>query len=157
ATIDVGKIGRVDVDPDTRVGVVSTKPGDYRMRLARGTMHAVIWAPPGQFAVQTSSSTAVDLGCQYSLTVDDGGVGVVTVDSGWVGFAWKGREAFIPSGAMCITRPGLGPGTPHYESTSNAFRRALTMIDMRGGSAAERSAGLETILNEAQIRDDITL
>ena len=157
ATIDIGDIGRVDVDPDTRLGLLSTKPGDYRLRLARGTMHALIWAPPGQFAVHTASSTAVDLGCSYTLTVDDGGVGLVRVTTGWVGFEWKGREAFIPAGAVCITRPGLGPGTPHYEMTSDAFRAALTMIDMHGGSAAQRAAALETVMNEAQVRDVMTV
>jgi hypothetical protein len=157
ATIDVGNIGRVDVEPDTRLGLLSTRPGDYRLHLARGTMHALIWAPPGQFAVHTPSSTAVDLGCSYTLSVDDGGVGIVRVTSGWVGFEWKGREAVIPNGAVCITRPGLGPGTPHYEVTSDAFRAALTMIDMRGGTSQQRAAALETVLNEAQVRDVMTL
>lgn len=157
ATIDVGGIGRVEVDPDTRLGLLSTKPGDYRLHLARGTLHALIWAPPGQFSVHTASSTAVDLGCSYTLTVDDGGVGLVRVTNGWVGFEWKGHESFIPAGAVCVTRPGLGPGTPHYEMTSDAFRAALTMIDMRGGSAQQRAAALERVLNEAQVRDVVTL
>jgi len=157
ATIDVANVGRVEIEPQTRVGLVSTSAGDYRLNLARGTLHALIWAPPGQFAVHTASSTAVDLGCSYTLTVDDGGVGVVTVTNGWVGFEWKGREAFIPAGAMCITRPGLGPGTPHYELTSDAFKSALTMIDVRGGTAAARASALDVLLSEAQIRDDVTL
>jgi len=85
-------------------------------------------------------------------------VGLVRVTSGWVGFGWKGREAFIPSGAICITRPGLGPGTPHYdEVTSDAFRAGLTMIDMHAGSAQQRAAALDRVLNEAQIRDAFTV
>jgi hypothetical protein len=71
-------------------------------------MHAFIWAPPGQFSVETVSSTAIDLGCAYTLTMDDKGVGRVEVTSGWVGFEWQGRESFIPIGAVCVTRPGLG-------------------------------------------------
>jgi hypothetical protein len=157
ASIAVAHIGQVEVDPDSRLSLLSTRPGDYRLQLQRGTMHALIWAPPGQFHVETPSSTAIDLGCAYTMTVDDGGVGVVRVTSGWVGFEWQGRESFIPAGAMCVTRPGLGPGTPHYEDTSDAFRAALTMIDIKGGSAEQRARALDSILREAGERDAVTL
>jgi hypothetical protein len=157
ASIDVASVGRVEVEPDTRIGLLRTRPGDYRLHLARGTMQAVIWAPPGQFSVATPSSTAVDLGCVYTMTVDDGGVGLVQVMAGWVGFEWRGRESFIPAGAVCVTRPGLGPGTPHYEDTSEAFRAALTMVDVNGGSAAARAAALGRLLAEARPRDEVTL
>jgi len=70
----------------------------------------------------------------------------VHVTSGWVGFEWHGRESFIPAGAMCITRPGRGPGTPHYEDTSDAFRLALDTIDLRRGSTEMLSAALDRAL-----------
>jgi hypothetical protein len=157
ATIAIARVGQVDVEPDSRLALLSTRPGDYRLQLQRGTMHALIWAPPGQFFVQTPSSMAVDLGCAYTMSVDDGGVGVVRVTSGWVGFEWQGRESFIPAGAMCITRPGLGPGTPHYEDSSDAFRAALTMIDMRAGTPEQRASALDRVLTEAGERDTVTL
>jgi len=157
ATIAVGDIGQVQVDPATRLGLLSARPGDYRLHLERGTMHALIWSPPGQFFVETASATAVDLGCAYTMTVDGEGIGVVRVTSGWVGFEWRGREAFIPAGAMCITRPGLGPGTPHFEETSDAFRAALVMLDVGGGSMEERAAAVERVLVESRERDTVTL
>jgi hypothetical protein len=157
ATISIAQIGQVQVEPDTRLSLLSTKPGDYRLQLHKGTMHALIWAPPGQFFVETPSSTAVDLGCAYTMSLDGEGVGTVRVTSGWVGFEWRGRESFIPAGAMCITRPGLGPGTPHFEDTSRAFQAALVMIDMQGGTPAERSASLDLVLREARERDTVTL
>jgi hypothetical protein len=147
----------VQIEPESRVGLLSTKPGDYRLRLSRGTMHALIWSPPGQFFVETPSSTAVDLGCAYTMTIDDGGVGLVRVTSGWVGFEWRGQEAFIPAGAIDITRPGLGPGTPHFEDTSEAYKAALVTIDMRGGTAADRAAALTRVLTESRPRDTVTL
>lgn len=157
AAITVANIGQVQIEPNTRVGLVSTKPGDYRLRLMRGTMHALIWSPPGQFFVETPSSTAVDLGCAYTMTVDDGGVGLVEVTNGWVGFEWRGQEAFIPAGAIDITRPGLGPGTPHFKDTSDAYKAALVTIDMHGGSAADRAAAVTRVLAESRPRDTVTL
>jgi hypothetical protein len=157
ASIEIGDIGRVEIDPSTRLGLLSTKPGDYRLQLSQGTMHAIIWAPPGQFAVETTSSTAIDLGCVYSLTIDDEGLGLVRVSTGWVGFEWRGRESFIPAGALARTRRGLGPGTPFFEETSPAFQAALDTIDLGRASAAERAAALDRVLGEAQRRDTVTL
>jgi hypothetical protein len=156
-SLTVGDIGQVQLEPDTRLGLLRARPGDYRLRLQRGTMHAFIWSPPGQFFVETPSATAVDLGCAYTMTVDGEGIGTVRVTSGWVGFEWQGRESFIPAGAMCVTRPGLGPGTPHFEDTSEAFRNALVMIDMQGGTANDRSAALSRVLGEAREGDTVTL
>ena len=151
--IDVGDIGRVEIEPDSRVGLVRARPGEHRLRLARGTLSALIWAPPGQFFVETPSSTAVDLGCAYTLSIDDEGVGVVRVSTGWVGFEWRGRESFIPAGAVCLTRPGLGPGTPHFEGTSDAFRTAIDTIDSIRGTPEIRRVALDRVLAEAAARD----
>ena len=63
AAIDIGDIGQVDLDPLSELGLISTRPGDYRLHLVHGTIHARIWAPPGQLSVETPSSTTVDLGC----------------------------------------------------------------------------------------------
>ena len=157
AYIAVADAGRVEVRSETRLGLLSTKPGDHRLELARGTMQAFIWAPPGQFSVKTPSSTAVDLGCLYTMTVDDDGIGLITVQMGWVGFEWRGRESFIPQGAACVTRPRLGPGTPHYEDTSASFRADLDLIDVRGGTPADREAALKRVLVEARSKDVLTL
>jgi hypothetical protein len=156
ASLTVGTIGRVTVEPGTRVRLISARSGDHRLQLERGTLRATIWAPPGQFAVETASSTAVDLGCAYTLTMDDEGAGLVTVLVGWVGFEWRGRESFVPAGSLCPTRPGKGPGTPYNERVSPAFRDALQTIDFTGG-APEASAALTRVLDEAQERDEVTL
>lgn len=155
-TIEVADIGMVDVEPGSRVSLLSTTPGDYRLHLERGTLHALIWAPPGQFFVETPSSTAVDLGCAYTLTVDDNGDGLVRVTTGWVGFEWHGRESFIPMGAVCRTRKGLGPGTPHYEDAADRFRGALDVIDF-GGTGLSQSMALDTALESARERDAMSL
>jgi len=97
ATVDVGDIGRVDLEPGSRVGLVRNAPGDYRLHLARGTMHAIIWAPPGQFTVETPSSTAIDLGCASTLTGGNEGGRWGRATSGRVGRAVKGREPLNPA------------------------------------------------------------
>jgi hypothetical protein len=157
ASLAVGTIGRLDVDPETRLRLLSTRGGDQRLALVRGTVHAVIWAPPGQFVVETPASTAVDLGCAYTLTIRPDGGGLIEVTLGWVGFEFAGREAFIPAGARCATRPGVGPGTPYYADAPRSFVQALAVIDGPGGSDADRSAALDAILSCARPEDAVTL
>jgi hypothetical protein len=161
AAIDIADIGRVELDPESRLSLLSTRPGDYRMNLTRGTLHATIWAPPGQFAVETPTSTTVDLGCAYTLSVGDDGAGLVKVTLGWVGFTWQGRESFIPAGAVCVTRPALGPGTPYFDDVSDAFRSAIDVIDAGSGvapdAAERRKRAIATVLSEARDRDVVTL
>jgi len=157
ASIDIASVGRVEVDPHTRIGLLTSRPGQHRLQLQRGTIHALIWAPPGQFVVVTPSSTAVDLGCAYTLTVDDEGVGHVRVTTGWVGFEWRGRESFIPAGAVCETRVGLGPGTPHFDDASAAFQEAIAVLDLPGGAPEARRTALDRIIIDARPKDAMTL
>src|SRR5919106_996995 len=73
ARLSVSTIGEVTVDADTRVRLVATRDGHHQLALEHGTLHASITAPPGQFIVKTPSATATDLGCAYTLHVDEDG------------------------------------------------------------------------------------
>ena len=137
AVVFVGRIGRLEVDPDSRLRLLTATAGEHRAELVSGTIHAQIWAPPGQFVIDTPSATAIDLGCAYTLTMDEHGVGLITVEGGWVGFEHNGREAFIPAGATGRTYPGRGPGTPTYTEASAALRAAIDTIDQADGAAAQ--------------------
>jgi hypothetical protein len=156
AKVAVADIGTVTVEPGARVRMLSTRSGHHRMELARGTMHAVIWAPPNQFFVETPSTLAVDLGCAYTLTVDEDGGGLVTVLVGWVGFRTGDRESFIPAGFVAVTRAGIGPGTPYSERTSEAYRQALALVDFAPGDPGVAQA-LDLVLAQSQEHDEVTL
>ena len=82
ATVAVSDIGRLDVDPGTRLRIAETREGTHRLTMAHGRVHALIWAPPGQFVVDTPSSRAVDLGCAYTLDVAPDGTGSLEVSAG---------------------------------------------------------------------------
>ncbi|HEX4210678.1 MAG TPA: hypothetical protein VHY56_09810, partial [Candidatus Binataceae bacterium] len=79
-------VGKVDIEPDSRLRLVAATPDEQRFALDHGTIQAFIWAPPAQFVVDTPAAKAVDLGCEYSLHVDRSGVGLLTVQMGWVAF-----------------------------------------------------------------------
>jgi hypothetical protein len=157
ANISISDIGTVNVEPNTRLRLVASGNGHSRLALDRGTIHAYIWALPGEFAVDTPSAIAVDLGCSYTLQVDDSGAGLLRTKLGWVGFKLDGHEAFIPAGAVCATRPKVGPGTPYFDDASASFRETLTKFDFAANTREERSAELNKILDQSRQRDALTV
>jgi hypothetical protein len=157
ASITLDETGSVEVDPGSRLRLVTNGPGRKRLSLERGTIHAVIWAPPGEFVVDTPSAVAVDLGCVYTLHVDDSGAGLLRTTMGWVGFKLNGHESFIPAGAVCKTRPKIGPGTPYMEDASPSFQDALSRFDFEASTPAERNALLGTLIAGARKDDAMTL
>jgi hypothetical protein len=156
AKLDVGNIGQVEIDPNTRVRLIETKPTEHRLELARGRMSARIAAPPKLFFVNTPSGVAEDLGCAYTLEVDDGGNSLLRVTTGWVSLQLKDRESRVPAGAACATKPGIGPGTPYFEDSTASFRAALTKVDFES-DATDRNKSLESLLSSARVRDTFTL
>jgi hypothetical protein len=152
ATIESESIGQVDIDPDSRLRLLTTHEDEHRLALDHGTIHAFIWAPPTEFVVDTPAAKAVDLGCQYTLSVSSGGKGFLTVQLGWVAFQWNRIESFIPEGAACTTRMGHGPDTPYFLDAPATLTKSLTEFDLTGNREA-----LHSVLTTARPRDALTL
>ena len=153
AQVEIGAIGDVEVAPGSRVGLVRSSATEQRMALERGRIRASIFAPPRIFIVDTPSATAVDLGCVYTLEVDDAGSGLLKVVAGWVSLEANGRESFIPATAVCLTRKGSPPGTPYFEDAPDGLRMALERFDFeKGGYEA-----LRQVLEAARPEDRLTL
>jgi len=176
ALVEAVGLGHVEIDPDTRVRLVASRPTEQRLDLQRGTVRARIVAPPRLFVIGTPSAEAVDLGCAYTLTIADDGSGLLRVTSGWVSLEDEptaapagapsssrfrapphplrhGRNAIVPAGAACETRLGVGPGTPCFEDASPSLKTALRRYDFEGGA----SAALSEALAAARPRDTLTL
>jgi hypothetical protein len=145
ARVKVGEIGSVEVAPNSRVRVVTARPGEHRLALQSGEIRAKITAPPRLFFVDTASGTAVDLGCEYKLTSDEDGSGLLQVTKGWVAFESKGLESLVPAGASCQTRPKLGPGIPYFDDAPERLKQAL------------ETGALSVVLSESRVRDTLTL
>lgn len=153
AELNVANIGHVEIEPNSRVRLVETSSTGHRLALARGQLHATINAPPRLFIVETPSAVAVDLGCSYTLKVDKAGRSILSVTAGWVALELRGRESIVPAGAVCVTEPGKGPGTPYFDDASQKFQAALSKLDFQNGGAS----ALNVVLREAREYDTLTL
>ena len=110
--VDVADIGRVMLAGDSHLALVGTSAREHRLSLRRGSLHARVNAPPRLFVIETPAATAVDLGCEYDLSVGDDGSGVLRVVSGQVELEAPGRRVVVPMGTQARIRAGRGPGTP---------------------------------------------
>lgn len=144
--------GEVSLDSNSRLQVLPSSGANQRLALRRGTMHALIWAPPTSFLVETPSAKTIDLGCSYTLTVLPDDSGILTVQTGWVAFQAGSLESFIPAGALCHTRPRLGPGLPYFESASKELSDAVLRYDSTAGRE-----GVTDIVSNARKQDALTL
>jgi len=151
-TLLADEVGRIEVAPDSELRVLESASGRQRLSLRRGLIHALIWAPPRQFVVDTPSARATDLGCEYTLAVDASGNGLLSVETGWVAFQFEEREAFVPAGAACVTSRRRGPGTPYFRDAAESLRRSIAEFDENADPAA-----LRRVLAEARPRDGLTL
>jgi hypothetical protein len=155
ARLSAQGVGVLDVGPLTRLRVLATRAGEYRLALDRGSLHAHIWGAPGVFAVDTPSATALDLGCSYTLEVDAAGRGQLRVTLGWVGLGRDRVESLVPREAVCVLTPA-GPAIPHFEDAPAALVEALEPV----GAAPEAVIAplhLERALRAARPRDAFTL
>ena len=155
ATIAVGGIGHVDVQPGTRVRLVRAAATDHRLALAFGGIHAKVDAPPRLFFVDTPAGTAVDLGCEYTLETDAQGRGLLHVTGGYVEFAWNGARSVVPIDAFAATQAGHPPGVPYVSDAPIGLRAALDSFAF--GSGAAMPAAVRAALAAARPEDAISL
>ena len=150
ARIAVGSIGIVELQPLTRVRLLTARDNEHRIELGEGEIEATITAPPRLFFVNTPAVVAVDLGCAYRMKSDAAGNGLLRVTSGWVALEREGGEALVPAGASCRIDARTGAATPYFDDAPAALRSALDSFDRDG-------AGLDAILASARVRDTLSL
>jgi hypothetical protein len=153
AALAVGRIGRAEIGPGSRLRLVGDGASEHRLALERGTMHASIDAPPRYFLVQTASALAVDLGCVYTLTVDEQGNGRLTVEEGEVELQFGDVKVAVLAGNAASLRNGAGPGLPVPLRADMALRRAAASYDADPAS----DAALDQLLAATDARSTITL
>ena len=144
-TLRIGDIGSVDLGPNTRLRIEADRAKQHRLTLAHGSIYAKISAPPRLFFVDTKSGTAIDLGCEYALNMEEDGSGELRVTRGWVSFQWQGLESLVPAGALCKIRSARGPDLPYFEDASREFVQAVD------------AGALDSMINFARLRDTLTL
>jgi hypothetical protein len=151
ARLQVGKIGTAEVGPGSRVRLDRDGLTAHRLTVERGSLHAVIAAPPRLFFVQTPSALATDLGCAYTLEVDEAGASRLHVTLGWVELRQGDAVSLVPAGLVAEVEVGGRPGTPYPPELPQHVREALHRLDAGSGTDADLDAVLGALHSPAAI------
>jgi hypothetical protein len=149
ATTDIGE---VIVEPSTNVLLKHVSDELQVLTLNRGEIYARIVAPPRVFVVETPTVTAIDLGCEYRLSVDESGYGRLEVFAGWVALDHNDREWYVPAGAVAAMNGQAGPAAPYFADASPDFKAAADRY-----AASNSAADLDVMLSAARPFESLTL
>lgn len=130
ATLNVARIGKVVIAPNSVAHLTRTRPGQHRIELEQGRLHARIWAPPGHFGVTHGEMRFTDLGCEFDLNVDAAGSGTLNVASGWVVYGHRGDEILVPEG-YSLTFDASAGRTPLRGDAPPTFSNEVRELDVR--------------------------
>jgi hypothetical protein len=154
ATLDVARIGTVELAPNSAATLIETRDRQHRIELKHGHLHAKIWAPPGYFGVMNRGSLALDLGCEFELEATALGNGRLNVISGWVIYNRGGTETLIPEGhtvAFDDTRVGM----PTRNAGNVPFKEQIAELDVLLAQSASDEARIRVLTNQvAEIATD---
>jgi hypothetical protein len=142
ARLRVGRIGTAEVGPGSRVRLERGGLTTHRLTVERGSLAAVITAPPRLFFVETPSALATDLGCAYTLEVDEAGSSRLHVTAGWVELRRGDAVSLVPAGLVAEVEVGGKPGTPYPPDFPAHARAALHRLDAGAGDLADLDAVL---------------
>lgn len=142
-------VGVVDLSAGTTVRLVEHRRRRHVLALDAGTIHAKTSSPPGLFVVETPKARAIDLGCEYVLTVTPHGSGELRVTAGWVELWRGGEQSLVPQGASAAVDVNGDLSAPAFDDAPAPFRVAVRNF--------ERTHDLPTILALARTRDALTL
>lgn len=133
-------IGTVDVLPHTTLQLVQSSRDRYLLDLREGTIHAKTTSAPGVFVVNTPKASAIDLGCEYTLSVTRSGAGALHVTTGWVDLRYGLLQSLVPANA-------------HAEIDAEGNLTAPVFDD----APFRADAPVDTILRTARKKDAFTL
>lgn len=153
AELMVANLGKVIIEPNSRIVFVKNAEGNSRIQVEYGTIQTTMNPNSKSFFVEMPSAVATDNGGSYTITVDSTGDGLVFVKSGKVEMKSRNREAIIPAGSIVLTKKNIGVGTPFNENSSAKFKNALFNYDF--GNCND--ACMNTILSNAKMSDAVTL
>ena len=122
-------LGEFTLDPGSRLQARQIRDDLAQLYLQSGRMEAFVYldAKPRFVQTATPATNCVDLGCEYTLTVEDNGDSVVEVTMGRVAFEDGGREVYVPHDATCRQRHE-GPASGAPLRPGNRQRAALRPV-----------------------------
>jgi hypothetical protein len=141
--IEVARIGRLAVSPDSSLRLLETRRGHHRLALEHGHLRARIWAPPGWFGISSGEAELIDLGCDFDIWKQSDGSGRVLVRSGWVAYEIGAEEILVPAGYQMRFEADRAY-TPLRPEADREFQSTMIALDLALRESVAISANVES-------------
>jgi hypothetical protein len=153
AELLIADVGKVIVEPNTKLMIVKGEDGKNRLSVVYGTIDADMKKVSEPVPVELPSAIATDQEGSFKLTVDNSGDGLFFVKTGRVEVSSGTKQSVVPAGALVMTKKNKGVGTPFSINSSSLFKKALFDFDFGNCDAT----CVSTIMNSATSADAVTL
>jgi hypothetical protein len=140
-------VGTIDLAANTTVRLIENRSRRHRLALAAGTIHAKTTSQPGVFIIETPNARAIDLGCEYTLTIAPNGGGELHVIAGWVDLTHGFEQSLVPQGASATIASDGSLTVPVFDDAAPAFHEAMRKHDVATIVALARTRDAFTLLN----------
>jgi len=140
-------VGTIDLGTNTTVRLIENRSRRHRLALVAGMIHAKTTSQPGVFVIDTPKARAIDLGCEYTLTIAPGGGGELRVIFGWVDLTHGYEQSLVPQGASASIESDGSLTVPVFDDAAPAFHAAIRNHDMPTILALARTRDAFTLLN----------
>ena len=140
-------VGTIDLGANTTVRLIENRSRRHRLALAGGTIHAKTTSQPGVFVIDTPKARAIDLGCEYTLTIAPGGGGELHVIAGWVDLTHSYEQSLVPQGASAMIESDGSLTVPVFDDAPPVFQAAVRKLDIPTIVANARTRDAFTLLN----------
>jgi hypothetical protein len=140
-------VGTIDLGANTTVRLIENRRKRHRLALAAGTIHAKTTSQPGVFVIDTPKARAIDLGCEYTLTIAPNGGGVLHVIAGWVDLTHGYEQSLVPQGASAFIESDGSLTVPVFDDAAPGFQTAVRKHDVPTIVALARTRDAFTLLN----------
>jgi hypothetical protein len=147
--LEARAVGILELGANTTLRLIESRRNRQRLALAAGTIHATTTSMPGVFVIDTPRARAIDLGCEYTLTIAPGGGGALHVIHGWVDLTHGYVQSLVPERASAVISPAGELTVPVFDDADPRFAAAVRDFG--------RTHDLPTIVALARRRDALTL
>lgn len=147
--IAIDELGRIELSEESGLAREDDSEA-FNLRLDRGAL-ALSWhGPPGGVRVETPAASVIDLGCAYTLSVDDEGTALSVID-GTILLKNPLGESYVTGGSSARAPLGAAPSLPLRLDASPEFAEAVAAMEIGAPGA------LDALLRASRPQDLLTL
>ncbi len=153
AIINVPKVGRLEVDPNTLLQLIKAKDGSNTIMLKVGMIRIVTAEDLPDLIVTIKKLNIVDYGGVYTINVDDNGSVDLKVESGDAVVNYNNVKTYVSGGYVCNILKGVKVGTPYREDAPEELKEEVKKFD----NGSNNATSIDKIIRYARQSDAFTL